>query len=356
MAKKIWLDCDPGHDDAMAILMAVQCPDVELLGVSTVHGNTSLECTRITASRCLNAFGASPDIKVHAGAARPLLRPTRADPQIHGPNGLGGVEGLPSTEDEAVRIRVEDSKHLRAIDGIANAIQKLAPEEKLTLVATGPLTNMALFLSIYPDLLPRIEQICFMGGGVGVGNRSSVAEFNILCDPEAAQIVLNAEIPKVMIPLNVTHTAIFTRERFGRLLTGGPSYADKTSPVIAVTPLRHTLSTLMSFFTNAYREVFGFMDGPPLHDAMTIAYVSKPELFKTKRYRVDVELGTGHAVGETIVDVWNYRQTDDTWGPGGKNCLVAESADIPGCFEVLFDAVNRSDLVSPLNNRTGTVS
>lgn len=188
--------------------------------------------------------------------------------------------------------------------------------DQLTLLATGPLTNIALFLSVYPELVSDIEELVFMGGGVGLGNRSPVAEFNILCDPgklesslsditalscmaEAAQIVLNAPLKKTMIPLNVTHQALLTPQRHARLLQPeiAPDWNEGSLPT-ALSPLRHTLSSLFRFFADSYREVFGFVDGPPLHDALTVAYVAKPDLFRGSRYRVDVELGVSHAMGE----------------------------------------------------------
>ena len=135
----------------------------------------------------------------------------------------------------------------------------------------------------------------------------------------ATQIVLDANVPAVMIPLNVTHTAIVTKEIHEQLLA-----AKSTT-----TPLRRTLSTLISFFAETYKSTFGFVDGPPLHDALTVAYVANPQLFKTRRHRVDVELAPSHTIGETVVDIWNYQKaSDDTWGPGGKNCIVTESLDV----------------------------
>ncbi|KAG8932953.1 Uridine nucleosidase 1 [Tulasnella sp. 418] len=178
-----------------------------------------------------------------------------------------------------------------------------------------------------------------MGGGVGIGNRSSVAEFNILCDPEAAQIVLDAPVRKIMIPLNVTHTVLLTPALHYKMLDPVRTEAQGSLPT-AASPLRHTLSTLLSFFAESYRIVFGFEDGPPLHDALTIAYVAHPELFMSKRYRVDCELGTGHAFGETIVDLYEYQKCDETsWGRNGKNCIVAQSVKVHSFFELFFDAI-----------------
>jgi uridine nucleosidase len=231
------------------------------------------------------------------------------------------------------------------------------------------MTNLAVLLTVRPELIECIEEIVFMGGGVGIGNRSAVAEYNILCDrtsqnftslqlimssnshslssAEAAQIVLDAPVKKTMIPLNVSHTAIFTSTIHRRLLSGssstqtpqgqgegglplhhpGESLLQSLPP--PATPLRNTLSALLLFFAHTYKETFNFIDGPPVHDALTIAYLSRPEIFTVKRYRVDVELAGTHTVGETVVDAWNYRGLgEDSWGPDAKNCLVAESANV----------------------------
>ena len=166
-----------------------------------MHGNTTVENTKNNASRCLYAFAAPETIKVYCGAARPLLRPARHDPEIHGPDGLGGVEGLPSAESASVRERIESGPAIEAIAGAIRQTWDGGAGSKVTLVASGPLTNIALFVSVYTDLFEAIDQIVFMGGGIGVGNRSAVAgsstrsafvhlicftdvhpEFNILCD------------------------------------------------------------------------------------------------------------------------------------------------------------------------------
>ncbi|KAI0053783.1 nucleoside hydrolase [Auriscalpium vulgare] len=343
----IWLDCDPGHDDAAAILLALHTPNIHLVGVSAVHGNTDFKHTVANAARCLYAFGAPEAIKVHPGATKPLLRIARHDPEIHGADGLGGVEGLPPASAPEVLARIAEGP--KAIEAIAGAIRETwenGAGEKLTIVASGPLTNIALFVSLYPELLVGVEQIVFMGGGVGVGNRSSVAEFNILCDPEAAQIVLDAPVRKVMIPLNVTHQAIVGPSIQARLLNPSTSVLPTDQ---ASSPLRHTLSTLITFFKDTYRSTFGFTEGPPLHDALTIAYVSRPDLFSCTRYRVDIELEGKHTTGETVADVWGYQETDDTWGVTGKNCDVALGLDVPAFFEFFLECVAKCDAVSPLN-------
>ena len=166
-----------GHDDAVAILLASQLENVVLLGISTVHGNTTAEWTLKNAIRLVLAFAPNrPDIVVHPGAATPLLRAPRADPEIHGHGGLGGVVGLFDVNDEIVQTALARTQGLKAIEGLAEQIRVASKTaEKITIVATGPLTNIALFVSVYPELIAGIEQICFMGGGVGIGNRSAVS-------------------------------------------------------------------------------------------------------------------------------------------------------------------------------------
>ncbi|KAF8076688.1 uridine nucleosidase [Lyophyllum atratum] len=355
--KYVWLDVDPGHDDATAILLALHCPNIHLLGVSTTHGNASSDCTAINAARCLLAFGAKRDIRVYRGADKPLLVPVKHDPEIHGPDGLGGVEGLPATDDPDIPSWFAtdcNGEAVRALEGMAKSIKETwnkGAGHKVTVISSGPMTNIALFVAAYADLLEAVEEFVFMGGGVGMGNRSAVAEFNIMCDPHATQIVLDAPVKTTMIPINVSHMAIVRRAIHQQLLCpGSPSGTEILPP--AATNLRHTLSTIISFFAATYKSTFGFNDGPPLHDALTVAYVSHPELFTTIRKRVDVELTGTHTLAETVVDIWNYRPCNDSWGAGGKNCLVAQSVDVEGFFELLLACVSRCDKVSPLNSRT----
>jgi uridine nucleosidase len=162
-----------------------------------------------------------------------------------------------------------------------------------------------------------------------------VKEFNIFCDPEAAQIVLDVPVKKTMIPLNVTHTVIATESVQIKLLDPAADL-DQSSNILpqASTNVRHTISSIITFFAAAYKNAFNFNDGPPLHDALTIAYIANPELFTCTRYRVDAELSGTHSTGETVVDIWNYRSCDDSWGSSGKNCLVAEGVDV--CLNILY--------------------
>ncbi|KAJ8472871.1 hypothetical protein ONZ45_g16505 [Pleurotus djamor] len=306
------------------------------------HGNTDSRHTAINAARCLHAFGAPEGLHVYPGASKPLILPPRYDAEIHGDDGLGGVEGLLSPDDPALQkffVNDDSGRPLRAIEGMFKYITetwKNGQGSKVCMISSGPMTNVALFISVYPDLLDAIDEFVFMGGGVGIGNRSPVAEWNILCDPHAAQIVLDAPIKKTMIPLNVTHTAIVTKSIRTSLLD--PTLSSAVDPLPPpVSNLRHTLSSLITFFAEAYKSTFGFNDGPPLHDALTVLYVSRPELFKYTRYRVDIELTGLHSIGQTVVDVWHYQKCDDSWGPQGKNCLVTESVDVSGLFKLLLE-------------------
>ncbi|TRM67929.1 Inosine/uridine-preferring nucleoside hydrolase domain-containing protein [Schizophyllum amplum] len=355
-ARYIWLDCDPGHDDATAIMLALHIPNIHLLGISTTHGNTTHKYATSNAARCMQAF-APPNspVRVHPGAEQPLVRAMRTDPEIHGEDGLGGVEGLPAhnaPEVDAWFACDADGNRVRALDGMARAVKETwnkGSGPKVTICSTGPMTNIAIFVSAYPDLLEGVEQFVFMGGGVGLGNRSSTAEYNIICDPHAAQIVLDAPVKAVMVPINVTHTALMTPKQHARLLN-----SKSTDPVPkAASSLRHTLSTAMTFFAATYKSVFDF-DSPPLHDALTIAYVANPDLFYGKRYRVDVELTGTYTTGETVVDVYNYRECDDSWGAFGKNCFVTQGLDVEAFWDLFMDCVTRCDAVSSLNRPIST--
>ncbi|KAK0463595.1 uridine nucleosidase [Desarmillaria tabescens] len=345
--KKVWLDVDPGHDDATAILLALHSPKIELLGISTTHGNAPSDLTAINAARCLLAFGAKPNIRVYPGAPKPLLKNVQHDVEIHGPDGLGGVEGLPSGTDPAVLSLIAknpDGSVARALEGMSQDVKRVWIEgsgsEKVTIISSGPMTNIALFISVYPDLLDAVEEFVFMGGGVGLGNRGAVAEYNVMCDPHAAQIVLNAPVRAVMIPIN---------DVIKKLLSPSAIVGSNAPLPKPETNLRYTLSTLIGYFAESYKSTFGFMDGPPMHDALTIAYAAHPELFTAKRFRVDVELAGAYSSGQTVVDTWKYQKTDDSWGASGKNCLVAETVKADGFFDMFLDCVSRCDKVSPLN-------
>ncbi|TNY24642.1 Inosine/uridine-preferring nucleoside hydrolase domain-containing protein [Rhodotorula diobovata] len=360
---KVWLDCDPGRDDLVAILLALHLPEIELLGLSSVHGNASIEHMTYNAVRVLCSFGTPEQvatIPVHKGAERPLLVRPREASFVHGCDGLGGVEGLLDMTNPTVAAKQAEALKGNAVQGLADACRSLPDGEKLTLIATGSFTNVALFVSLFPDLVvEKVDRIVAMAGAEGRGNKSPVAESNVLCDPHAAAIVFDAEVPVVLCPLNLTHTALFTPSIHRLLLQPRPTHLPPTPPLTptgvgtlprALTPLRHTLSTNLSSFAEAYRLKYG-MDGPPLHDALTVAFAAHPELFKGKRYRVDVELTGSHSLGATVVDLWDYKKApEDTWGRDGKNVFVLEEVDTQAFWrEVFLETVARADEVVPVN-------
>ena len=203
------IDCDPGHDDAIAILLALGSPEIELLGITTVAGNQTLEKTTANAIRVLEAVGRT-DIPVAAGAERPLVRERRVAAEVHGETGLDGPD-LPPARGQPVPAH--------AVDFLAERI--LGGAEAVTLVPTGPLTNIALLLARHPDVQPRIERIVLMGGAIGLGNVTPAAEFNIWADPEAAQRVFSSGLDVTMVGLDVTHKALMGRDHAERLRAGG---------------------------------------------------------------------------------------------------------------------------------------
>ncbi|KAL9936341.1 hypothetical protein V8E36_004409 [Tilletia maclaganii] len=293
----VWLDCDPGHDDACALLLAIHHPSLHLLGVSTVGGNAPGAATCANAAQLLVAFGAPESVELWRGSDDPLIKaPRHGDVAIHGEGGLGGVTGLPPLSDPAVQRRftgpwssvwsaqpslVPPHEPAAVVNRLAELVRGRMREglSKLHIVITGPCTNIALFCKMYPHLLAGVEQIVLMGGSAGgAGNRGPMAEFNILCDPDAAAIVFDAEVKTVMAGLNVTHQAIFHRRLHARLLKG----AD-LAPIPASGPsqLRKTLSSILTFFSTTYASEFGFLLGPPVHDALAVMYVIDPKCFWT---------------------------------------------------------------------------
>ncbi|GAA5921816.1 hypothetical protein JCM3775_001838 [Rhodotorula graminis] len=365
---KVWLDCDPGRDDLVAILLALHLPSLELLGLSSVHGNATIEHMTYNAVRVLCSFATPEQIAstpVHKGAERPLLVRPKEGASVHGVDGLGGVEGLLDMSDPTVAAKQAEALKGNAILGLADACRGLQDGEQMTLIATGSLTNVALFAQVFPDLLvDKVARIVAMAGAEGRGNKSPVAESNVYCDPHAASIVFDAPVPVILCPLNLTHTALFTPTIHRQLLEGLPSHFPPTPPLTptngnstlprALTPLRHTLSTNLAFFAEAYKAKYG-MEGPPLHDALAVAFVSHPELFKGKRYRVDVELSGTHSLGATVVDLWEYQKAsldpdESNWGRNGKNVLILESVDAAAFWrDVFLETVRVADAVAPVN-------
>jgi inosine-uridine nucleoside N-ribohydrolase len=303
--RPIILDCDPGHDDALAIMLAVASEEVELLGVTTVAGNQTLAKTTANAIRVLDHVGART-VPVAAGAERPLVRELHVAADVHGASGLDGAE-LPDASRES------DPEH--AIDWIARTLS--AAERPVTIVATGPLTNVALFLARHPRLEERIEQIVLMGGAIGEGNVTPAAEFNIWADPEAARRVFASALEKTMVGLDVTHRALLT-----------PAYLDRFAAAGSAGAL---VARLYRFYLAVHERRYGW-EGAPVHDALAMAHVIDGSLLQTRRRGVQVDTGGELSRGRTYVDLWQR----EGWEP---SCEVAVDVDAERFRALLLERI-----------------
>ncbi len=304
----IILDCDPGHDDAMAMILAAYNPNIELLGISTVSGNGIIN--KVTENALRVCALAKINVPVAQGAGASLLGAVEAASDIHGETALDGAP-LPAPTFELQK--------MHGVDLIADLVRKCP--EKVTLVATGPLTNIALFLKMYPELRERIAHIVFMGGSASRGNRTPYAEFNIWMDPEACDVVLKSGLPLTMIGLDVTHQALITKEIFAKLEA-------------LDTEVSRTLSGLMRFFAKTYNDVFEMPD-PPLHDPLAVAVLIDSAVTKNRFVNVEVELNGTHTRGATVVDIYNRT--------GYKaNVNVALELDFDRFWEMMLDAVDKA--------------
>jgi inosine-uridine nucleoside N-ribohydrolase len=303
---EIILDCDPGHDDAIALLLALASPELQLLGVTTVSGNQTLEKTTANAIRVLDHVGRG-EIPVAAGAPRPLVRERRVAGDVHGQSGLDGPD-LPAPS------RRPEPGH--AIDWIASTVA--ANPRPITLVATGPLTNIALFMARYPELETRLERIVLMGGAIAEGNTTPAAEFNIWADPEAAHRVFQSGLDLTMVGLDVTHQALMTPVHIERL-----SGAGRAGSLVA---------DLYSFYARFHRRQYDW-DGAPVHDAVAMAHVIDATLLSTKHCGVIVDTGPELSRGRTYVDLWGRAG----WKP---NCHVAVAIDSERFLELLISRIS----------------
>jgi purine nucleosidase/pyrimidine-specific ribonucleoside hydrolase len=279
MSTPILLDCDPGHDDAIAILLALGSDELELRGVTTVAGNQTLEKTTANAIRVLELAGRG-EIPVAAGAGRPLVREPRVAADVHGETGLDGPD-LPPPQAEP------SAQH--AVDFLAERI------EGATLVATGPLTNVALLLARHPEAKP--ERLVLMGGAIAEGNVTPAAEFNIWADPEAARRVFTSGLDVTMVGLDVTHRALVTAGHAEELRRAG-----RVGEVVA---------ELLEFYGGFHRATYGW-DGSPIHDAVAVAHVIDPTLLEVERLNVQVDTESELCRGRTVVDLWRRTGLEPT--------------------------------------------
>jgi purine nucleosidase len=310
-ARKIIIDTDPGQDDAAAIMLALGSPgEIEILGITTVAGNVPLALTSRNA-RIILEFCSRSDIKVYAGADKPVARPLITAEHVHGKTGLDGPEL------HEPKIRIEEQ---HAVDFIIETLLA-EPAGTVTLCTLGPLTNIALALQKAPEIAGRVQELVMMGGGFFEGgNITPAAEFNVYVDPEAAAAVLQSGIPIVMMPLDVTHKVLTFKSRVEKIRAIG------SRPAIA-------LVQMLEFFERFDIEKYG-SDGGPLHDPTVIAYLLKPELFSGRDCNVEVETASPLTVGMTVVDWWQVT--------GRKhNARVMKDVDADGFFALLTERVAR---------------
>jgi inosine-uridine nucleoside N-ribohydrolase len=295
------IDCDPGHDDAMALMLALASPELEVVAVTTVAGNQTLDKVTANAIRVLDVVGADA-VPVAAGADRPLIHNTaRVADEVHGETGLDGPD-LPPPQGRPA------DQH--AVDFLAERIAGT------TLVATGPLTNVALLLARYPDAEP--DRIVLMGGAIAEGNVTPAAEFNIWADPEAAARVFASGLDLTMIGLDVTHKALMRDAHAERLRASG-----RTGRMVA---------ELYDFFSRFHAETYGF-EGAPIHDAVAMAHVFRPDLVAAKHRHVAVETQSELCRGRTVVDLWRRTAQE-------PNAYVGVEIDGDAFIELLVERLS----------------
>ncbi len=312
MARKVILDMDPGIDDALAILLACRSPELEVLGITTVAGNTYAERGAVNALKTLEVLGRR-DVPVYVGQRKPLLRSYEPEEWVHGSDGLGDV-GIPEPAGKP--------EEGRAVDFIVETVMDSGPGE-VTIVATGPLTNIAAALILEPRVAERLQELVIMGGAYGLtpygfGNSTPVSEFNIYCDPEAAKIVFDSGAPLTAVGLDVTTDpkAVITKELHERLSEKG----SETARFAAKISRRHI-------------DLFGSV---ALHDPMAVAYALDKSLLKTRRYHVTVVLGEGVTRGQTIVD----RRPRALMGEKKPNVNVAYWVDGPRFLQLFMERIS----------------
>jgi pyrimidine-specific ribonucleoside hydrolase len=297
------LDCDPGHDDAIALVMAHRSPAIDLIGVTTTSGNATLDRTTENARRILQFIGAT-DVPIAAGCKSPLAR----DLVLGTADGPSGLDGSPYLPDASIPL---DPRH--AVDFLADTLR--AASAPVTLVPTGPLCNIGMLLLKHPELKPKIDRIVLMGGAMY--RRSEYitpTEFNIFCDPEAAAIVLDSGLDITMVGLDVTMHVLVEAEEFAVL-----EQID--------TPLGRVVVDWLRFYEKLHRGQMGV--GGALHDPLALAVVIDPTLITTREAHVAIDLTGTHTFGATVADYWNLRRL-------GTNVKVASTVDSKRFFEMLY--------------------
>jgi len=309
MSRKIILDCDPGHDDAIAMILAWGNPEIDLVGVTTVMGNQTIEKVTRNALAVARVAGIT-GVPFARGAHRPLVRAIEVAESIHGESGLDG----PVLPEPTLAL---DPRH--AVDFIIDTV--MASEQgEITLVPTGALTNIALAVRKEPRIASRVREVVLMGGGVNVGNWSATSEFNIVIDPEAAHIVFTESWPLTMVGLDLTHEALATPEVTAAIAAVG------TGP-------SRFVGELLEFFAHTYKDQQGF-DFPPVHDPCAVAFVIDPSVMDVVRVPIDIELTGTLTLGMTVAD---FR------APAPVDCTthVARNLDHAKFWALIVDALER---------------
>lgn len=310
MVCPIIIDTDPGQDDAVAVLMALASPELEVLGITTVAGNVPQPLVTTNALKLCELVGRT-DIGVFMGADRPLERELYTAEYVHGPTGIDGADLPPPVTSAAGK---------DAVDFIVEACLA-AGEHGITLCPVGPLTNIASAIAREPTIVPKIREIVLMGGGFFEGgNTTPVAEFNIYVDPDAAAIVFNCGAPITMLPLDVTHKALVLPADLDRIRDIG-------------TPVSDAVAGMLDFYERHDIEKYGIA-GAPLHDPCVIAYLIDPSLFSGKNCRVEIETDSELTIGQTVVDWWGV-----TGSP--PNVEVVSDIDRQGFIDLVVERIAR---------------
>lgn len=308
MPTPIVFDCDTGHDDAIALLLAARAPELKLLAVTCVAGNQTLDKTVLNTRRVMTV-GQIRDVPVAAGMATPLVRPLVTAPYAHGESGLDGYEFGPPEVDLVPE---------HAVDLIIRTVQESA--EPVTLVPVGPLTNVAMAFLRAPEIKEKISRIVLMGGAARFGNVTPAAEFNVYVDPEAAAVVFGAGLPITMVGLDATHLA--------RIRT-----ADRERIRGLGTPVGTMVADLLAWFTRGSEQRAGW-EGAPVHDALAVAAVIRPDLLETQHVNVVVETAGTYTYGRTVCDLWRMTGRE-------PNADVALGVNRDAFVELLVDGLAR---------------
>lgn len=310
MARKIILDCDPGHDDAVAILLALASPELEVLGLTVVGGNVPLAGTVLNTRKIVTLSGCN-GVGIYAGCPQPMVRKIVTAEHVHGETGLDSGSGTLLAEPT---VPVADQ---HAVNFIIDTVRSTAARE-ITLVATGPLTNIAIAFAMAPDIIERLDEVIIMGGvGYEPGNITPAAEFNIYVDPQAAAAVFDSGVKLTMFGLDVTHQMLITQLRLEQIGSTGSIGA--------------TVADLLDFFNRYDVSKYGW-EGAPLHDPCTIAYLINPSLFEGRPMHVVVDMVDGPSLGRTVTDWFGVTEQE-------PNATVITGGDADGFFNLIAERI-----------------